>query len=386
VKYNGCKLLILGMIFWMVPVLPGGCQEPGSQMPSWRTVARTTDDGEITSTGNKHQQNRRNKAVFTPRANSVDFTKVGLVEPTPRVRRLARKEKSWGVYRVVPGDVLELEMPSILRNLSADLTDSMQRVKPYRCRVRPDGGIILPIAGKLSVGGKSMAEIEIAVTDLYYPKYILNPPSVVGKVIQHKTVKISVIGAVFKPGVYDCRSDQMSLVALIHLAGGITEGGASEIRVHRRGEPKPIKIPVKGVNIPFTEVPLQDGDYVEVEALSPQMFTVIGLVKRSGGYPYPPGAQYNLMQALAFAGGVNEIADPRWVTVFRKDTDEQIVSRKFAIKGTGLTEASGVLIRPGDVITVEQTFRTRFNLFITEIFRVTTGFNLEYRIDENRND
>jgi protein involved in polysaccharide export with SLBB domain len=73
--------------------------------------------------------------------------------------------------------------------------------------------------------------------------------------------------------------------------------------------------------------------------MSPTLFTVVGQVTRPGAYEYPPGGKYNLMQALAIAGGVDHIADPPYATVFRVDTGGSIVPMTFGISGDSLVKA-----------------------------------------------
>lgn len=152
------------------------------------------------------------------------------------------------------------------------------------------------------------------------------------------------------------------------------------------GMPKPLLLPVKGMNIPFADIALQDGASIEVQQIDPQVFTVIGLIKRPGAFPYPPTARYNLLDALGFAGGVDENADPRFLRVYRRTADGRIVDAAFAIRGNLPTSAATMLIKPGDVIAVEQTPRTRANLLMSQIFRIQFGAMSYYRLDSSDDD
>jgi len=137
---------------------------------------------------------------------------------------------------------------------------------------------------------------------------------------------------------------------------------------------EPLVLPVKGLNIPFADVALQDGDTVIVERLELPLVTVVGLVNKPGNFPYPPDARYNLMQALGFAGGFNQAANPRYATVYRMKPDRTIVHAIFPlVKGSRMTEALGILIKPGDIVAVEHTPRTRKNVFLDKVFRINFG-------------
>ena len=100
----------------------------------------------------------------------------------------------------------------------------------------------------------------------------------------------------------------------------------------------------------------------------------MGLVTRAGNFPYPPDVQYSLMQAMGFAGGLNPIVEPRYVTIYRLNQNGKCVSATFPIKGKSkLANASNTLIKPGDIIDVEHTLRTRTALFLDRTFRISVG-------------
>jgi protein involved in polysaccharide export with SLBB domain len=478
------------------------------------------------------------------------------------MERVLRAKMDAGPYRVVSGDVLELTMPIVLQVLVPELPDLRDKDAPYSCRVSDNGTITLPMIGEIHVVEKTLPEVESAIIDAYYPTYAITRPSVIARVAEHKTYKASITGAVQKPGFYELRSDQMSLVALLMQAGGIINEGAACIRItnakltkagrekhenymlsryaveyatrsnetqrvrpalhylgsnefeggdaqitfqqvsssstigrltirreqtiifseqlditdeiqrwaildklaetephvatdevgriwiklcelaeflksesgtsisqktfvteyiapsinNRIGDIKQVSntnpiikthsnfgvienyqnttqqetiesgkgsgaetivLPVKGLNIPFMDVDLEEGDIVEVEPFEIPLFTVVGLVNKPGNFPYPPTAHYNLMQAIAFAGGLDRIAKPRYATIYRQKEDGsivrapfQIISKKNEPQGA---EASSILIKAGDIVVVEDTPRTRTNEFLQRLFNFNIG-------------
>lgn len=110
-----------------------------------------------------------------------------------------------------------------------------------------------------------------------------------------------------------------------------------------------------------------------------RVFTVMGLVNKPDAYAYPPDVQYNLMEALAFAGGLDMVADPRYVKVFRQDAGGEVLQATFGMGEKALKEAYEVTIKPGDVIYVDHTLRTRINKFLSEVFYITVGADARYR-------
>jgi protein involved in polysaccharide export with SLBB domain len=362
------------------------------------------------------------------------FERADPVCPAMDLDRLVEAGIDGGLYRVVFGDVLELTMPTILQVVMAKGLESVENVSLYLCRISDRGTITLPIVGEIEVAGKTLGQIESAIIDSYYPKYIGIRPSVLAQVAKYRTAKVSITGAVNAPGVYELQSDRMSLVALLMQAGGIIDDGAARIWIinanqaqpgheenaspnisidtsyfeteaapdeasseqpsetsgpdediemvteaesNKSPKPEPIVLPIKGLNIPYADVALHDGDTVIVERLEMPLFTVVGLVNKPGNFPYPPDARYNLMQAIAFAGGWDQAADPRYATIYRLTADGTIVRTPFQIiraaNGSRLTDASNIPIKPGDIVAIEHTPRTRRNIFLQRIFHFNVG-------------
>ena len=358
-----------------------------------------------------------NGPLSPPLAQLVEFQNAGPVPPRVDVDRLLEARTVMGVYRVVPGDLLELQMPSILQVVTADSPVSRNMSEPYLCRVSYDGNITVPVIGQVSVIGKSLPEIGTVIVEAFYPEYCFDRPTVVVRVTEYSTIKVCINGAVKNPGVYELRGDQTSLVSLIMAAGGIVDDGAAMIRINRKeqsgmlafhqddsvtvqlgkllntlgmeapqqvsdtpgleydaDENKSLILPVKGKNVPFTDVSLQEGDVAIIEPLEQPRFTVIGLVNKPGTFEYPPNVHYNLIEALACAGDLNLAADPQYATIYRQKPDGTIVDARFKIiDDSRLTSAISVPVKPGDIIAVEQTPKTRTNLFLDKVFRINTG-------------
>jgi protein involved in polysaccharide export with SLBB domain len=215
-----------------------------------------------------------------------------------------------GPYRVIRGDILELQMPAVLRVISSDLYDWLQPtryghkdIEPYLARVSQAGTITLPIVGEIPVAGRTLAEIEVLVIDAYFPKYVVNPPLVVCQMAKYQST-------------------------------------------------------------------------------SERIFTVMGLVNKSGAYSYPPDVKYNLMEALGFAGGLDMVADPRYVKIYRQDDTGKIVTATFGVSGKSLDKAYNILIKPGDLIYVDHTLRTRTNVFLSDVFRITVNAGTNYSYND----
>ena len=286
-----------------------------------------------------------------------------------------------GPYRIVPGDVLAVQAAPREggENFSVVRSDALQVGIP--ARVAMDGSIRLPFAlENAKVLGMTLAQAEDAITALYYPKYLKQPPLVFVQVREYQTQSVAISGGVVKPGRYEQRSDRMTLLSLLADAGGIAQNGTPVVRIQRKDEEtsqrKTILLTATHGTALGDDVALLAGDSVEVEMIPANTFTVIGLVNMPGRFEYQTGAQVSLIQALAFAGGINWIADPKFARIYRRDAQGNLVTADFTL-GDGKTPlgAATTILKPGDVVAVEQTPRTAAMLFLAKT--IQAGLNLD---------
>jgi protein involved in polysaccharide export with SLBB domain len=175
--------------------------------------------------------------------------------------------------------------------------------------------------------------------------------------------------------------------------------GIAKLQEGQNADELGIVLPVKGLNIPFADVALDEGDTVTVEPIRVPVFSVIGLVNKAGNFPYPPQERYNVMQALAFAGGLDRDAEPRYATIYRLKADGTIASASFQVVNVAIsprtlrqaqgrlcaggkpcpqvaglkTEALNIPIKPNDIVAVEHTQRTRTTVFLQRMFSIHVG-------------
>ncbi len=283
-----------------------------------------------------------------------------------------------GPYRVVPGDLLAIQLPSEVEGAGDE--DGTPTVE-IKCRVSRDGTLLLPMIGTFAAGGLTTGEIEDGLAAAYGADGVLKErPSVVVTVAEFRTVAVAVIGAVNEPGLHELRSDRRTVLGALSAAGGIeAERGARSIRVVRTsadGAAESELLAVHLSEIPLADVELSGGETIVVEPLPERSFSVTGLVRKVGVFPYPEPRRFNLMQALAFAGGVDSTAAPRYATIYRRKADGSVLAATFQIDGTALTDASNVAIKDGDVIAVEHTQGTWWRQFVSQVFGFRASFSV----------
>ncbi len=87
-------------------------------------------------------------------------------------------------------------------------------------RVARDGSIVLPLIGKVYVGGKTIFDAERLITELYDRDYLVNP-QINLTIMEYALRRVNVIGQVNKPGIVVFPpEEEMTLLEAISLAGG----------------------------------------------------------------------------------------------------------------------------------------------------------------------
>jgi protein involved in polysaccharide export with SLBB domain len=157
---------------------------------------------------------------------------------------------------VGPGDVFEV---SVLG----------EKDLPKEFRIQPDGTVDFPYVDRLQVGGLEPQQIEELIKSQLVAKKILVQPQVTLVVKQYNSKKISVIGAVQKPGSLPW-SEGIKLVEAISLSGGFSSlADADHVRVTRLvGGGKTVTATVSVDDITdgkMSDLPLQAGDTIKID-------------------------------------------------------------------------------------------------------------------------
>ncbi len=285
-----------------------------------------------------------------------------------------------GPYRVIAGDVLEFTLPFMVERVEmAEEKNSFEKQKAYHCRVSSDGTISMPLLGQVFVEDLNLPDIEALLIKAYHPKYLVDRPAIVGKVIEYQKQSVTILGAVKEPGIVMLQHDEMTLYSAVMKAGGITDKGAMTIEVTRKdkeNKSESVLLPIRHKNVPMANIQLRHGDHIEVKPFIQQSITVTGLVNRPGVFPIEPGMKTSVIDALAYAGGLNTVADPQVVRVMRQNENGELINIKLGVKEKEIAKAASIQLRSGDIITVDQTVRTRTRLFLSEILKIGTGINV----------
>lgn len=257
----------------------------------------------------------------------------------------AAQPSAASTYRVGPADVLQIKVfdePALSNKFTVD----------------SDGTITYPFLGRLAVRGKTLREVEEAITTGLRADYVKNPQVTV-EIDQFRSRSIYVIGEVKAPGKYNIEGP-VTLLEVIARAGSFTATAGPTIVVQRYKD----GMMAAAANTPArpdadntaellrvsiedlkegkvnANVLLQDSDTIIVNPA--ERFYVTGYVRTPGAFVLRPGL--TVQQAIAEAGGITERGSNRRIKIMRK------VNGKDVEIDARMTD----LVQPNDTIRVPQ--------------------------------
>jgi len=283
------------------------------------------------------------KAIFVYRVRVITLAAIFLAVFTPWVYPLQdTRAVTVNNYRIGPKDLLEITV--------FELPELNQTV-----RVSEDGSITLSLLGKVEVSGFTAQELEARLAQLLDQQFTKGA---------HVTVfikeyqKVSVIGAVGRPGMYELVGPTTLLQAIAQ-AGGLTAQAMNEIYVYRTGpDGKQERIVIVLEDLmtdgnPELNIELKPKDVLTIPIDQTLNVFVYGEVRTPGVIPYLSSKKITLLQAIAQAGGTTEWAKKSKVVVKRRDkrTDKEMkirVNLKKMISG----KIADIVLMEGDVVIV----------------------------------
>jgi polysaccharide biosynthesis/export protein len=127
-------------------------------------------------------------------------------------------------YRISANDLLEVEVFD---------ADNLKRT----VRVNGAGAISLPLIGSVNVAGLNQQEVEARIADRYREKYLQNPQVSIF-IKEFTNDRITIEGAVAKPGIFPL-TGEITLLRALAMAGGFGPiANTSEVMIFRVNEQK----------------------------------------------------------------------------------------------------------------------------------------------------
>lgn len=241
-------------------------------------------------------------------------------------------------YTLRPNDTIRLAVYE-----EADLS--------VQVRILKTGEASFPLIGSVEVGGLSVAAAAARIRDLYAKDYLVDPKLTL-TVDEYATEFISVIGAVKNPGQIPMPvSGHLDLASAMATAGGVNEiADANSIQLVRASGTTS-NFSMNSISGTSGRIKLEPGDRIIVNqsAFVGKSMTVLGQVAKPGPLAFPLNGRLDLVNAIAMAGGLTELANPKKVSINRKGTVTVVDFKAISQRGD-----RPFLLQPDDVVTVAE--------------------------------
>jgi len=287
---------------------------------------------------------------------------------------LSSRRTSHRDYKIGPQDLLEISVFEV---------EKLNKT----VRVSSQGNINLPLLGVLKVKGLTTEELEKEIRSLLAEKY-MQDPQVNVLIKEYRNQRISVMGAVKNPGVFDVTGSK-TVLDMLAMAGGLREDAGQLLfllrppkleeetskREKRDEELKPeaFVIDLEGLlgegNLGLN-LSLLHGDVINVPVAG-KVF-VGGQVKSPGGFMR--GKKMTLSQAIISAGGLNFKANGSETKIIRyseKGTDREVLTFNAYTILKGKTEDP--YLKENDIIFVPTSGMKTLLVGVKDTFRAAFG-------------
>lgn len=291
------------------------------------------------------------------------------------ISNLAASKTPYKDYKIGPEDLLEITVFEV---------EKLNKT----VRVSAQGNISLPLLGVLRVKGLTANELEKEMRDLLSEKY-LQDPQVSVFIKEYRNQRISVIGMVDKPGVFEV-TGQKTVLDMLAMAGGLKEDAGQLLFLIRSSNGKEDDSKETGGSLqqsPLTlvidleellmkgnltlNVPTYAGDVINIPA-SGKVF-VGGEVGKPGGFPLR-GKKLTVSQAIALAEGLKPEAEGSEIKIFRsagKGKGKETISVNYydIVKG----QADDLSLKENDILFVPKSGLKNFWAGFRDFFRLSLG-------------
>jgi polysaccharide biosynthesis/export protein len=249
--------------------------------------------------------------------------------------------------------------------LSINVLDSDELSKTWR--VSGTGDLTLPMIGKIHAAGLTADQLEVELTESL--KQYIRDPQVTVYISEFRSQPVTVAGGVDKPGTFQTEGPK-TLITVLMMAGGLKSPGP-DITVTRDLKYGPIPLPeahtdaaghystvdlkVKDVldaSSPAANLIIRPNDVISVST-DQRLVYIIGQVTKPGSVELVTRDSVSLMEVLAAAGGLTNIAAPGSTAILRLSSQglyQKVGSVDLKKVMTGQIEDR--ILSAGDIVVV----------------------------------
>jgi polysaccharide export outer membrane protein len=372
--------IVACLMFWVI----AGCTfAPGPYLDSSRMEEQKTDNATLPV----YPVQRIDADVIS---NQIRFSEsdTKLLPRTPT--------SQYEDYRVGPGDILGITIwghPELTVNGGAPLpaldnanvpTDSGgsgAQIAPDGLRVAADGSIYFPTMGRVTVAGKTTAQIG-ALLIARLAEYAVKPQLDV-RVIQFRSQQVQLAGQLKNPGSLPITDVKLTVVDAITRSGGaLSDADLQRVRLTRDGKTYLLDIQRTLDRGDVSQnIALEAGDIVYVPDHNANRVFMLGEVSKPQTL-YMDKGRLTLADALANANSINpQGAQPQQILVIRRAPSDPT---KPSIYRLDMTQIDAILLstqfnlQPLDVVYVGTAQVARLNRLLDQLLPTVTSLYLFY--------
>ena len=187
-------------------------------------------------------------------------------------------------------------------------------------RISQTGNITFPLIGSVQLGGLTIPQAQDRIAKQLREGGFVLKPQVSVALTEIRSVLVSILGQVGKPGRYPIEAGNSTVSDMIAAAGGVGPTGADVVTLVGSRQGKQIKV---DVDLPMVyqsgrndlDVKVAGGDIIYVHRAP--SFYIYGEVQRPGVFRLERGT--TLMQALAQSGGLTQRGTEKGLRLHRRD-------------------------------------------------------------------
>lgn len=226
------------------------------------------------------------------------------------------------------GDEVQISVSTYNSQGSYDVTsNSVNQISSVTLppqEIGPSGMVSVPPIGRVRAAGNSVQALERILTNKLSEELL--PPEATVRLVERRSARVNLVGAVATPGTYSINQNTRHLVEVIAQAGGATGRAENTQVVMSRGGHTGRASLKEVYENPNLNVHLRAGDVIRFEPFEGN-FTALGAGGRNADLTFDDVGT-NLINALGQAGGVlRDRGSARGVFVYRlmsKDAAAQL--------------------------------------------------------------
>lgn len=289
--------------------------------------------------------------------------------------------------------------------------------EPMQARVSQQGTVSLPLVGDVQIAGLEPYEAGQRIAAAAIERDVYRQPSVVLRVAEPAVNRVTVLGAVKKPGVYELPRGASDLLSAVAAAGGMMKTASTQLDVLRHERPtflaslgeqrgnvvmasydeeassptpfpaesethissKPLSPPASRTErIDMAEAnPRQHVDYtvgdrdvVVVRPLEKRLIHVSGLVNTPNQFELPSDQDVRVLDAIAMAGGVKSPVANKVLVIRQLEGMTEPAVIEVSLSKAKKNGNENLRLAAGDMVSVESTVLTSTVDAMSTFFRV----------------